>query len=230
MFYPHGLNAELAAEVKKNVHIPVAVVGAISDPEKAEEIIASGKADVVEMARALIVDPFFPTKVKEGRDEDIRKCMRCHVCFDTIINTRDTACALNPVIGEEELYFSPPAPPAKLKKVLIAGGGPGGMQAALSAAERGHEVILCEASSKLGGQILCEAHVDFKKNYYGFSQWLIHQLKKHDNVEIRLDTKVDSKLVEEIMPDSLICAIGDCVRPGKAMTAVHHGHYAALDL
>lgn len=173
MFYPHGLNVELAAEIKKHVHVPVAVVGAITDPEKAEEIIASGKADIVEMARALMCDPFFPIKAKEGRDEDIRKCMRCHTCFDVIINTRDTACALNPVIGEEERYFSPAPLPKEKKKVLIAGGGPGGMQAAITAAQRGHQVILCEASDRLGGKVKCEAHVDFKKNFYEFILWLI---------------------------------------------------------
>lgn len=208
MFLPHGVNVELAAEIKKHVSKPVAVVGAITEPDIAEEIIASGKADIVEMARALIADPFLPRKAQEGRDEDIRKCMRCHHCMDTIIMTRDTACAINPVIGEEELYFSPSPMPEQPKKILIAGGGPGGMQAALSAAERHHQVILCEASDKLGGQIRCEAHVDFKKNYYGFANWLIHQITQHDNIEVRLNTRVDQALVDQIAPDSLICAIG----------------------
>lgn len=208
MFQPHGLNVDMAAAIKKHVKVPVSVVGAITDPDLAEAIIASGKADAVVMARALIADPFLPNKAKEGRDEDIRKCMRCQTCFEIILLTRDTACALNPVIGEEELYFSPPAPPAKLKKVLVAGGGPGGMQAALTAAERGHQVILCEASDALGGQIRCEAHIPFKKNYYAYGEWLINQINKQTNIEIRLNTKVDPKLVAEIKPDSLICAIG----------------------
>lgn len=208
MFMPHGLNADLAAEFKKQVKIPVAVVGAITDPEKAEEIIASGKADIVEMGRALIADPFLPTKAKEGRDEDIVKCMRCHVCMDTIIHTHDTACALNPVIGEEELYFSPPPPPSKSKVVLVVGGGPGGMKAALTAAERGHRVILCEMTGDLGGQIRCERHVDFKKNFHQYGKYLIHQVKKHKNIAICLNTKVTKELVEELQPDSVICAIG----------------------
>jgi len=208
MFLPHGVFLDLATEIKKNVNIPVAVVAAITDPDLAEDFIASGKVDVIEMARGLMADPFLPKKAKEGRDEDIVKCMRCHVCMSTIIGTRDTACALNPVIGEEELYFSPPAPPRELKKVLIAGGGPGGMRAAITAAERGHNVILCEASEKLGGQILCERHVDFKKNFYAYVGWLKNQLKKLDNVEIRLNTKVTKDLAETINPDVLICAIG----------------------
>jgi 2,4-dienoyl-CoA reductase-like NADH-dependent reductase (Old Yellow Enzyme family)/thioredoxin reductase len=208
MFLPHGVNAHLAAEIKKHVSIPVAVVGAITDPDLAEEMIASGQADIVAMARGLIADPFLPQKAHEGRDQDIRKCMRCHECMDTIIMTRDTACAINPIIGEEELYFSPPALPEKSKKVLIAGGGPGGMQAALSAAERHHQVILCEATGELGGQIRCEAHVDFKKNYYGFSQWLIHQIGQKSNIEVRLNTRVDPTLVDSVQPDTLICAIG----------------------
>lgn len=208
MFVEHGCNVKWAAEIKKHVSVPVAVVGALTEPDIAEQIIASGQADIVEMARALIADPFLPRKAMEGRDQDIRKCMRCHHCMDTIITTRDTACAINPVIGEEELYFSPAAMPEVTKTVLVAGGGPGGMQAALSAAKRHHNVILCEATNKLGGQINCEAHVDFKKNYYGFSKWLIHQIGKYDNIEVRLNTKVDNALVEAINPDSLICAIG----------------------
>ncbi|MZI95726.1 FAD-dependent oxidoreductase [Vibrio sp. CAIM 722] len=208
MFVKHGCNVALAAEIKKHVNKPVAVVGALTEPDIAEEIIASGQADIVEMARALMADPFLPRKAMEGRDQDIRKCMRCHHCMDTIITTRDTACAINPVIGEEELYFSPAAMPETSKTVLIAGGGPGGMQAALSAAKRHHKVILCESTDKLGGQINCEAHVDFKKNYYGFSKWLVHQIAQYDNIEVRMNTKVDNALVEEINPDSLICAIG----------------------
>ena len=209
MFRPHGLNVEMAAEIKKHVHVPVSTVGAISDLDLAEEYIASGKVDIVELARELMADPFMPTKAKEGRYEDIVKCMRCHYCFSTIIGPRDVACALNPVIGEEERYFCPPAPPKKLKKVLIAGAGVGGMQAALSAAERGHSVILCESSNQLGGMVLNEKHVDFKKNFYYFAHdYLPTQIKKNPNIEIRMNTKVDAALVEKIAPDSLICAIG----------------------
>jgi len=209
MFRPHGINVELAAEIKKNVKSVVSTVGAITDMDLAEEYIASGKVDVIELARALLADPFLPTKIKEGRDEDIVKCMRCHYCFDTIIVTRDTACALNPIIGEEERFFAPPAPPAKLKRVLIAGGGPGGMKAALSAAERGHSVILCEASDKLGGMVLSEKNVDFKKNFYYFANtYLPAQIKKTPNIEVRMNTRVTPELVDDIKPDSLICAIG----------------------
>ena len=209
MFKPHGINVDLAAAIKKNVTSVVSTVGAITDPKLAEEYLASGQIDVVEFGRALIADPFMPTKLKEGRDEDHVKCIRCHYCFDTIINTRDTACALNPVIGEEERFFAPAAPPAKLKKVLVAGGGPAGMQAALSAAQRGHEVVLCEASGELGGMVLCEKHVQFKQNFYSFANsYLPTQLRKQANLEVRLHTKVDAQLVDEMKPDSLICAIG----------------------
>lgn len=208
MFLPHAVFSQWAAEIKKNVKIPVSVVAGITEPELAEEILANGTADFVEMGRALIADPFLPKKAREGRDEDILKCMKCLSCISTIVSTRDTACALNPVIGEEELYFSPAGKPERLKKVLVAGGGPGGMMAALTAAKRGHEVILCEKSDKLGGQILCEQHVDFKKNYYGYSQWLIHQLSKQKNAEVRLNTKVTPELVAALAPEAIICAIG----------------------
>jgi len=209
MFKPHGVNLEMAAEIKKHVKVPVTVVGAVNDLDECERWIAEGLVDAVEMARELMADPFMPTKAKEGRYEDIVKCMRCHYCFSTIIGPRDVACALNPVIGEEERFFAPPAPPKKLKKVLIAGGGVGGMQAAVSAAERGHSVILCEASDQLGGMILNEKHVEFKKNFYYFAHdYLPTQCRKNPNIEIRMNTKVTPELVAEVQPDTLICAIG----------------------
>lgn len=209
MFRPHGLNLEMAEAIKKNVHVPVSVVGAINDLDECEEWIASGKVDIVAMARQLMADPFTPTKAKEGRYEDIVKCMRCHYCFATIIGPRDVACALNPIIGEEERFFCQAPLPKKLKKVLIAGGGIGGMQAAITAAKRGHHVILCEATGQLGGVVLNEKHVDFKKNFYYFaSEYLPTQVKKQENIEVRLNTKVTPELVAQINPNALICAIG----------------------
>jgi len=208
MFLPFGLNQELSAEIRKHVEVPVAVVGAITDPEMAEEILSEGKADVIVMARALIADPFWPEKARASESDDIVKCFRCFVCFDSFIFPRDPVCSLNPIIGEEERFFSPPAPPKKLKKVLVAGGGPGGLQAAVTAAERGHNVILCEASGELGGQTLCEKGVGFKKNYYDFGQVMARRTGKFKNIEVRLNTPVTPVLVEEINPDALICAIG----------------------
>jgi len=208
MFLPSGLNQDLSAEIKKHVNVPVAVVGAITEPGQAEEILAEGKADVIVVARALIADPFWPEKARAGNDDDIVKCFRCFVCFDSFIFPRDPVCSLNPIIGEEERYFSPPAPPKKLKKVLVAGGGPGGLQAAITAAERGHDVILCEAAGELGGQTLCEKNVGFKKNYYDFGQVLTRRLKNFANVDIRLNTPVTPEMAEEISPDAIICAIG----------------------
>ncbi len=207
-FLPHGVNVKFAAEIKKHVtKVPIACVGAINDPAMAEEILASGKADVVCLGRAIICDPEWPKKVKEGREEDIRHCIRCLSCLNVVGTTRANWCALNMDIGEEIKALSGPLPTVP-KKVLIAGGGPGGMNAALTAGKRGHEVILCEASDVLGGQILCEKHIDFKDKFYDYSQWLIRQIKKLPNVEIRLSTRVTPELIRAVNPDDFICAIG----------------------
>lgn len=206
---PHGVNVYLAAEIKKHVtKVPVACVGGINDPAMAEEIIASGKADAVCIGRATICDPEWPRKVKEGREGDIRKCIRCLSCLNQVNLGRASWCSLNMDIGEELKALSGPLPPTAPKKVLVAGGGPGGMNAALTAGQRGHQVILCEASGELGGQILCEKYVDFKDDFYDYSQWLIRQLAKLPNVEIRMNTKVTPDLVTQIAPDAFICAIG----------------------
>ena len=174
MFLEDGVNVKYAAEIKKHVKTPVATVGALVDPAGLEEIVASGQADVVELARGLICDPDLPRKAREGRGEEAVKCMRCFTCFSSLINRGQICCALNPEIGSEsELKFDSPA--AEKKTVLVAGGGVGGMQAALTAAERGHRVILCEKSDRLGGVLLCEEKVPFKKH---LGEYLAQQARR----------------------------------------------------
>ena len=206
MFLEHGCNVYLAAEIKKHVKTPVATVGSLSEPDKMEEIIASGKADIVCMARALIADPYLPRKVMEGRTEDIRPCLRCFNCQGGMFVTRNMRCSVNPVIGNE-LRSQIPVPPTPKKKVLIAGGGPAGMVAAITAAKRGHSVVLCEASGELGGAIRYSEHVPFKKYLYAYEQYLIRQLKQ-SGAAVLLNTPVTPELAETMAPDVLIAAIG----------------------
>lgn len=205
-FVPQGRNVFLAEAVKKVVKKPVACIGGLIDPAMMEEIIASGKADIVAMARSLIADPYLPQKALEGRDEDIVKCIRCYVCMDTLRGTRNMRCALNPIIGREYEHKFLPAP-GPVKKVLVAGGGPAGMEAAMTAALRGHQVILCEASAQLGGQTLSEQHIPFKKDLYHFGQQRARQLEDA-GVEVRLNTPATRDLAERIRPDAIIAAIG----------------------
>ena len=144
MFAPHGCNVYLAAAIKKQVNIPVATLGGLNDPGQMEEIIASGQADVVEMARALLADHELPRKVVENREQDIIKCLRCFTCMAERAATATRRCTVNPLIGRESEGSEAPKAP-RPKKVLVAGGGPGGLQAAITAARRGHQVILCES-------------------------------------------------------------------------------------
>ncbi|MCF0121600.1 MAG: FAD-dependent oxidoreductase, partial [Oscillospiraceae bacterium] len=155
MFLGDGPNVKYAAEIKKHISTPVATVGALGEPEMLEDIIASGKADVVELARSLIADPDLPNKIRAGREDDIKVCMRCLSCFSSELLYGEKYCAVNPESGYETEHKHE-IPQAKTKKkVLIAGGGIGGMQAAITCAERGHEVILCEKNDYLGGNITC---------------------------------------------------------------------------
>lgn len=161
MFAEHGRNVYLAAEIKKHVSRPVATIGGLNDPARMEEIIASGKADVCYMGRALLADPQLPDKVMANKDEDIVRCLRCFTCMAERAATSTRRCTVNPIIGREcEGDVIYPAP--EKKKVLIAGGGPGGLYAAYTAAERGHKVILCEKEAALGGILKSEQALPFK--------------------------------------------------------------------
>ena len=208
MFHP-GRNVCLAAEIKKHVSVPVATIGGLSDPAQMEEIIASGKADIVEVSRALMADPDLPKKAKMGREDEIVHCMRCFACMANIPTTRNMRCALNPTIGRELELRNLPEKAAVSKRVLVAGGGPGGMKAAITAADRGHQVILCEATDRLGGQINCETHIPFKKDYVAFRDYLIRMVERRsDSIQVRLGTPVTSELAKQIAPDAIIAAVG----------------------
>lgn len=206
MFLEDGCNVKYAAMIKKHVKTPVATVGALSDPDQMEEIIASGQADIVELARGLLADPDLPLKAKTGREDEIIKCMRCLSCFTSLMATKQFACAFNPVIGRELEHKFDLAPASK-KTVLVAGGGIGGMQAALTASDRGHQVILCEKAGRLGGVLRCEEKVPFKKNLEEYLNRQERMLKK-SGVEVRLNTPVTPELVKSINPDVVIAALG----------------------
>lgn len=206
MFRPHGCNVYLAAEIKKHVKVPVATIGGLNDPAQMEEIIASGQADIVYMARALLADPFLPRKVTENRDGEIVRCLRCFTCMAERAATATRRCTVNPLIGRElEGDEIPPAPVKK--KVLVAGGGPGGLYAAYTAARRGHRVILCEKEGELGGILKSEQALPFKREMYQLAGTYA-ALAQDAGVEIRLNTPVTPELAAAEAPDALIIAVG----------------------
>ena len=206
MFKEHGCNVYLAAEIKKHVSIPVATLGGLNDPAQMEEIIASGKADVVYMARALLADPFLPRKIMENRDEDIVRCLRCFTCMAERAATSTRRCTVNPLIGREMEGDEVQPAPVK-KKVLVAGGGPGGLYAAWTAARRGHQVILCEKEEELGGILKSEIAIPFKKEMYQLTETYA-RFARQSGVEIRLGCEVTPEYVEKEAPDALIIAVG----------------------
>ena len=206
MFMPDGVNVHLAAAIKKQVKTPVATVGALTDPAMMEEIIASGQADIVQLGRQSLADHELPNKARSGREDDINKCLRCYNCFSYSTLGGVFTCATNPVIGNE-LEAMTEIPTRRKKTVLVAGGGIGGLQAALTAAERGHKVILCEKSDRLGGVLRCEKNIPFKQH---LEEYLDLQTRRVGNapIDVRLNTEVTPEAAASFRPDVIIAALG----------------------
>lgn len=208
MFTEHGCNVYLAAEIKKHVTVPVATIGGLNAPDQMEEIIKSGKADIVYMGRALLADHELPRKVVEGRTEEIVKCLRCFTCMAERAATSTRRCAVNPLIGREmDGVEVIPVSENNRKKVIVAGAGPGGLFAALTAAKRGHKVILCEKESEVGGILKSEQALPFKREMYELSN-TYKLLAIKAGVQIRTGTEVTKEYVEKEKPDALIIAVG----------------------
>jgi len=210
IFQEEGMNVKYAAEIKRHVSCAVATIGGLSDLDVLEEIISSGKADIVEMARGLICDPDLPIKAASGREREARKCLRCFKCVGQDYQDGRLFCAINPASGKEREAARVPQP-LSLKRVLVAGGGIAGMQAAITARGIGHEVILCEKGGQLGGVLLCEKNVPFKKRIGEYIERQKYMLEKL-GVEVRLNTPVTPELCREIQPDTVIAALGASVK------------------
>jgi 2,4-dienoyl-CoA reductase (NADPH2) len=196
----------LAQGIKSVVSVPVLASNRINDPQTGEEILRNGAADMVTMARGLLADPDLPNKAREGKSRLIYHCVACNQgCFDSIFQGRSAACLVNPIAGREAEFEFEPAP--EPKKILVIGGGPGGMKAACTASERGHEVILIEKEDRLGGQLLLNRLIPGREEMGTVAVDLINNLKAQD-VEIISGKEADARLIGEINPDTVVLATG----------------------
>lgn len=209
---PYGPLIYLAKAIKKAVKVPVTTVGKINFT-LAEQIIQEGSADFVGFCRSLLADPGWPKKIKEGRFEDIRPCIYCNQCADSIARERPCGtkesnrfcCSVNPAMGWEKEYELEMRPSPSPKKVIVVGGGLAGMETARTLAERGHQVILYEKSHRLGGQwnVVSTYHPEYSELLLYLSTGL-----NRAGVKIFLNNEVNKKLVEEVNPDAVVLATG----------------------
>jgi 2,4-dienoyl-CoA reductase-like NADH-dependent reductase (Old Yellow Enzyme family)/thioredoxin reductase len=199
--------APRAGKIRAETGLPVFVAGRINQPQIAEQVLREGLADMCGMTRAMITDPDMPNKAAEGRLDEIRACIGCNqACIGHFHAGYSISCIQNPLTGREhELGELTPA--AKPKIILVAGGGPAGMKAAVTAAERGHRVILCEAESRLGGQALLGQLLPDRTEFGGLVTNLEAEIKRF-GIDVRLKTRVDRALVEALAPNAIVVATG----------------------
>ncbi|WP_291650192.1 FAD-dependent oxidoreductase [Clostridium sp.] len=205
---PRGFNVENAARIKKETGMITVAVGRINDPEQADEIIRSGKADMVVVGRAQLADPEFCNKAKNGNVDDIIRCVGCNQgCYDgfTDPNVPFITCMRNPALGREaEFVIKKTDSP---KDILIVGGGVSGLEVAIELKDRGHNPILCEASDSLGGQFVLAGAAP-RKEEMKEAAIAMGEMAKRKGVEIKLSTPVTTEVIKDINPDEVIIATG----------------------
>ncbi|MBN1875762.1 MAG: FAD-dependent oxidoreductase, partial [Anaerolineae bacterium] len=228
LYVPRGNLVPLAAAVKQAVTIPVIAVCGIS-PEMAEDIIAEGKADLVSMGRQAIADPEYPRKVIAGKPEEIRRCVRCNECLDSVMSYRGFDCAVNAQAAKEHEMYSRILPATAPRRVMVIGGGPAGMEAARVAALRGHKVTLYERNSYLGGMLRYAGHPEFKKDYRDLLAWQIAELERQ-GVNVKTGVEITADKVRALDPDVVIVATGARPATPPLEGADGEGVYGALDV
>ena len=206
MYLPVAHHAWAAERVKKEVDIPVVVSGAITSPELADEILNSGRADFVGLARPLLADPYYPMKARENRAEDIVPCIRCcDGCLERgMMRFGHILCTVNVSCGREGEFDIIPA--KKEKKIAVIGGGPAGMEAARVAALRGHQVTLYEKRD-LGGRLIEASIPSFKRDLVPLIKYYTHQIKKSKNIRIE-NKEITPEEIKKEKYDAVVVAIG----------------------
>jgi 2,4-dienoyl-CoA reductase-like NADH-dependent reductase (Old Yellow Enzyme family)/thioredoxin reductase len=203
---PYGCNADLAEAIKEAVNVPITTVGRIIDPEFAEILISEGQADLVAVGRGLLADPEWPIKAKEGKYEDIRKCIMCNQgCTDNLLSGQSICCSINATLGNETTSQITKA--RNSKHVLIVGGGPGGMETARVAAIRGHKVTLMEKADTLGGQLNLASISPHKEEMNLITQYLVSQVNKL-GIDVQPGKEVTAAMLAKMRPDVVVMATG----------------------
>lgn len=205
MFMQKACLAGYAGKIKKALNVPIMTVGRINDPLVADELIEKGLADLICIGRGLLADPEMPKKAKEGRLDDIRRCIACNTCMESIFRKGRIECLVNPVLGrEEEMAFHP----AKTrKKVMVIGAGPGGLNVAWVAARRGHDVHLFERQSEIGGQLILGSVSAYKKELLNLIRFQKRQIERF-GVTCHLNQEVTKDTIAFQSPDVVILATG----------------------
>jgi len=205
-YHNDAFNAEYAEEIKKIVSIPVILGNRIKEPMMADTLLAMGKADFIGMARATLTDPYLPVKAKSGDCQSIRPCISCnYVCFALENDRRILTCTVNPEVGQE--YKADYSKVANPKDIMVVGAGPAGMQAAIVAAKRGHNVTIYERKNYAGGLLKAASYAICKGDMAGYIYWLLRELNKL-GVKILLETNVTEELINKTKPDAIILATG----------------------
>lgn len=225
---PRGFNVDNAARIKKETGMITIAVGRINDPEQADEIIKSGKTDMVVIGRAQLADANFCNKAMNGEVDSIIRCVGCNQgCYDGFVSPEVPfiTCMRNPSLGREAEYAL--LKTDKPKKVLIIGGGVSGLEAAITLKARGHNPIVCEASDSLGGQFVLAGAAP-RKEEMKEAAIAMGEMAKKEGIEIRLSTVVTPEVISNINPDVVIVAVGSAPMklnvPGADLENVTNSH------
>ena len=216
-YHPPALAAQRVKEIRRIVEpTPVLCAGRIFDPLIAEQLLADGACDLVGMTRASIADPEFPNKAREGRLDEIRYCIGCNRCIDNAVHGVGTGlanvmqraiCSINPMIGNELLWRATYRPADPPRKVVVVGAGAAGLETARVAAMRGHEVIVLERRSVIGGQVQIASLAPGRDQFANLPTYYENQVKLL-GIDLRLGTEVDADGVLALSPDVVVCATG----------------------